>query len=398
MKETANARILVVDQRHDKESALAGILAREESFEVNVAHDWQHGLLVSHEIGADVILCDGSMPWSDVLQFCQSFRADPDCISRVFIIVGPPQGIDEKEKALEAGVDDWIEKSVPASLIIGKIKAWLRTRSLYKENRDRCKSLQAKNDNLQANFKELTTIIVKILDSYLPGLNDRAKTAKAIGEYIAEKLNLVGDEKKRLILGALFHELGKVGLPQAIAEKNLYSLSMEEREVYTHHPAIGSMIVSSMTGFKDSAGAIYHQLENYDGSGIPDGLIGEEISVGSRIVRAIVLQEELYGSGLTTEGIIGHIKLSLNKVLDPLIGGHLINFLEERDKSLLVNKARMSLDELKAGMTLAEDIYSSSGVKLLPKGVLLQQKMITILSERNFVDPIVGGIYVVKDQ
>ncbi|MCK7522719.1 MAG: hypothetical protein MZV64_36070 [Ignavibacteriales bacterium] len=53
---------------------------------------------------------------------------------------------------------------------------------------------------------------------------------------------------------------------------------------------------------------------------------------------------------------------------------HLINFLEERDKSLLANKSRLSLDELKAGMTLAEDVYSSNGIKLLPKGVMIQEK------------------------
>jgi response regulator RpfG family c-di-GMP phosphodiesterase len=397
MKGSANARILVVDQRQDNDSTLANILSREESFEVNVAHDWQHGLLASHEIEADAILCDGSMPWSDVLQLCRSLRTDPDCISMVFIIVGPPQGIEEKEKGLEAGIDDWIEKSVPASLIIGKIKAWLRTRDLYKDNRTHCESLQAKNDILEANLKELTTIILRILDSYLPGFNDRAKTAKAIGEYISERLNLEGEEKKKIIFSALFHELGKVGLPQSIAEKDYHDLSIGEREIYAHHPAIGSMIISSMTGFKESASAIYHQLENYDGSGIPDGLIGDEISVGAKIIRAIALQEELYRSGFTTEGVIGHIKSSLNKALDPLVAGHLINFLEESDKSQLASKSRMSLDELKAGMTLAEDIYSSSGIKLLPRGVLLQQKMITILSERNFVDPIVGGIYVFKE-
>jgi response regulator RpfG family c-di-GMP phosphodiesterase len=397
MREPVKARILVVDQRNEGESMLANILSRQESFLVNVAHDWQHGLLASRESEADAILCDGSMPWPDVLQFCRSLRADPDCISTVFIVVGPPQAIDEKEEGLEAGVDDWIEKSVPASLIIGKIKAWLRTSVLYKEHRRNCESLQMKNDILQANFKELTTISVKILDTYLPGFNDRARTAKAIAEYISERLSLEGEEKKKIIVSALFHELGKVGLPQTIAEKDYHTLNIEEKEIYTHHPAIGSMIISSMTGFKDSAGAIYHQLENYDGSGIPDGLMGDEISVGARIIRAIVLQEELCRAGFTTEGIIGNVKSSLNKALDPLIAGHLINFLEERDKSLFVNKARRSLDELKVGMILAEDVYSSSGIKLLPKGVMLQQKMITILSERNFVDPIVGGIYIIRE-
>jgi HD-GYP domain-containing protein (c-di-GMP phosphodiesterase class II) len=157
------------------------------------------------------------------------------------------------------------------------------------------------------------------------------------------------------------------------------------------------MIVSTVTGFKESANVIYHQLENYDGSGIPDGLMGDEISIGAKIIRAIVFQEELYRAGLSTEGVIGHVKSSLNKALDPFISDHLINFLEERDKSLFTNKLRLSLDELKEGMTLAEDVYSANGIKLLPKGVTIQEKIIKILNERNSADPIIGGIYVFKD-
>jgi response regulator RpfG family c-di-GMP phosphodiesterase len=354
-------------------------------------------MLLSQELGIDLILCDGSIPWQDVLEFCQNLRANPDFIATVFIIVGPPQGIDEKEKGLKAGIDDWIEKSVPASLIIGKMKAWLRTRGFSKEGWRNCETLRETNDELQANFKELTTIILKTLDTYLPGLNDRAKAAKAATNYISEKLNLEEAERKKIIFGALFHEIGKVGLPLTIAEKDYNSMSFAEREIYTHHPAIGSMIISSVTGFKESANAIYHQLENYDGSGKPDALIGEEISIGARIIRAIVLQEELRGSGLSTEGIIGQIKSSVNRALDPFIADHLISFLEEQDKSVLVHKARMGLNDLQPGMTLAEDVYSSSGIKLLPRGVILQEKMIKVLRERNSVDPIVGGIYVHKD-
>jgi response regulator RpfG family c-di-GMP phosphodiesterase len=393
----SKARILIVDQRQESESALADILSREESFEVRLVNDWRHEMLLSQEIKADVILCDGSMPWPDVLEFCRSLRANPGLTSMVFILLGPPHGIEEKERGLEAGIDDWIEKSVPASLITGKIKAWLRMKSLYEESKKNREALQEKNNILQANFKEMTIILIKTLDSYLSGINDRAKTAKSIAEYISAQLNLDGEEKKKILFGALLHEIGKVGLPHEIAKKDYHSLHIGEKEVFSHHPAIGSMIISTVTGYKDSANATYHQLENYDGSGIPDGLMGDEISVGAKIIRAIIFQEELFRAGFSTEGVIGHIKSSLKKALDPSIAEHLINFLEERDKSTLANKSRLTIDELQAGMTLAEDVYSASGIKLLPKGVPLYEKMIKILSERNSVDPIIGGIYVLKD-
>ena len=398
MNEINKATVLIVDQRQESQNTLAALISREETFEVRLINDWKRGLSLSMDIKPDAIICDGSIPWTDVLEFCRSLRDCPELVSTVFILLGPPNSIEEKEKGLDAGIDDWIEKSVPSSLIVGKIKAWLRTRGLYAESRKHCEVLQEKNDTLQANFKEMTIILVKTLDSHLPGINDRAKTAKSIAEYISTQLNLDEKEKRKILFGALLHEIGKVGLPQAIAIKDYHCLQIGEKELFSHHPAIGSMIISTVTGFKESANVIYHQLENYDGSGIPDALMGDEIPAGAKIIRAIVFQEELYRAGLSTEGVIGHIKSSLNKVLDPSIADHLINFLEERDKSLLANKSRLSLDELKEGMTLAEDVYSANGIKLLPKGVTIQEKIIKILNERNCTDPIIGGIYVFKDE
>jgi sigma-B regulation protein RsbU (phosphoserine phosphatase) len=142
------ARILVVDERKKTESTLANILSREDTFDVHLVNDWHQGMSLSREIRFDVILCDGLMPWPDVLEFCRNIRSNPELTSIVFIIVGPPQGIDEKEKGLDAGIDDWIEKSVPASLLIGKINAWLRTRRLFHACKSECEILQEQNKNL----------------------------------------------------------------------------------------------------------------------------------------------------------------------------------------------------------------------------------------------------------
>jgi response regulator RpfG family c-di-GMP phosphodiesterase len=397
MIEQSKATVLIVDQRQEGQGNVADIISREEIFEVHRVNDWQKGLSLSHDIKPAVIICDGSIPWPSVLDFCKKLRESPRLIPTVFIHLDPPHSIEDKEKGLEAGIDDWIEGPAPPSLIIGKIKAWLRTRSLGRESCSNCEALHEKNTIIQKNFKELTVILVKTLDSHLPGINERAKTAKSIAENIAERLQLDGEEKKKILFGALLHEVGKVGLPSAIAEKSYHSLNIAEKEIFSHHPAIGSMIISSITGFKDSANVIHHQLENYDGSGIPDALIGDEIPIGAKIIRAIVFQEELYKAGFSTDEVIDHIKSYLNKALDPYVADHLISFLEERDKNLFTKKSRLNIDELKTGMALAEDVYSASGIKLLPKGVTIQEKMIKILTERNSADPIIGGIYVFKE-
>lgn len=395
--DSGKATILIIRQGQEGKSDLSSIIGREEAFQAYRVDDWRKGLFLSNDIKPDIIICDGSVPKPDVLDLSRKIRDNPELLSTVLILFRPDDSFEDKEKYLEVGIDDWIEESTTPLLIIEKIKTWLRARSFQKERWKNYEELHARNTILQKNFKELTIVLVKTLDAYLPGINDHTKTAKAMAEYICERLNVAGEERDKIVFGALLHEIGKVGLPREMVEKAYHDLSVSEKELFSHHPSVGSMIISSVTGFKDSANAVYHQLENYDGSGMPDGLMGDEIPIGAKIVRAIVLQEELYKAGFSTEEVIDHIKESLNKVLDPSVADHLINYLEEQDCTLLTKKSRFNVDELKTGMILAEDVYSASGIKLLPKGVALQEKMIKILTERNSADPIIGGIYVFKD-
>src|SRR5690606_17838971 len=101
--------------------------------------------------------------------------------------------------------------SVPSSLIIGKVRAWLRTRSVEKESRRMCEALEEKNRVFQANTREFADIVVKILDSRLAGASDRAGTAKSIAEYITEHVDIAGEAQRSIIFGSLLHEIGKVG-------------------------------------------------------------------------------------------------------------------------------------------------------------------------------------------
>ena len=68
----------------------------------------------------------------------------------------------------------------------------------------------------------------------------------------------------------------------------------------------------------------------------------------------------------------------------------------EKGKSMPLDTRKVTVDELAPGMVLADDVYSQSGVKLLPKGVRLQEHMIEILAHRSRKDPIVGGVHVYR--
>jgi HD-GYP domain-containing protein (c-di-GMP phosphodiesterase class II) len=191
--------------------------------------------------------------------------------------------------------------------------------------------------------------------------------------------------------------MGKVGLPDDVLCRNFCTLPTALLPVYQQYTTVGSMIISTITGYKECAEAVYHQLENYDGSGFPAGLMGDELPLGARVLRAIVFVEELHGRGQSVEAIIEQVRVAMHTILDQRIANLLIEFLVTENAKVDTDKAKVPFDNLAAGMVIAEDVYAASGVKLLPKGVQLQEKMLTLLRQRHATDPIIGGVYILTD-
>ncbi|HEX2965214.1 MAG TPA: HD domain-containing phosphohydrolase, partial [Syntrophorhabdaceae bacterium] len=294
------------------------------------------------------------------------------------------------------GADDYIEKTTSPVVLTSKIQAFLRIKQLQKELQVEKDKLFHANEILERNFSELTTILLRGIDLRLPGAADRAATAKKIAEHVCEKLNTPEDIRQKIVFGAQLHEIGKIALPDHVADKTLDTVGPSEKALFQQYPVIGSTIISAISGFKPATDSILRQLENYDGSGTPDGLIADEIFIGGRILRAIVYQEDLFRRGYPKSEIIDSIRQSANKVIAPSIATYLAEFIIESDRDFSDTRCKLRVEELQAGMIVAEDVFASSGVKLIPKGVRLQEHMLQVLMERNNRDPIIGGIYVQK--
>jgi HD-GYP domain-containing protein (c-di-GMP phosphodiesterase class II) len=300
-------------------------------------------------------------------------------------------------RSLEQGVDDYIEKRLCPHILLPRVRSLVGAKTLQEDLKAEEERLSETNTLLKRNFEELTTILLKILEVRVPGASDRAYDAKACVKFIAQRLELPREKRKQIVFAALLHEIGKVGLPDGVAGKLYHNLSTTLRSTYRQHPTIGSMIISTMTGYRESAEAIHHQLENYDGSGLPDELMADEIPAHARILRAVVFQEELRAQGCTVDVVIEQVRLAINSVLEQRIANLLIEFLRKHDVKPETNKLKLSVDELKPGMVVAEDIYAASGVKLLPKGVQLRDRTLALLMKRNETDPVLGGIYILTD-
>ena len=102
---------------------------------------------------------------------------------------------------------------------------------------------------------------------------------------VARSLGLSEAQVEDVRAAALLHDIGKVGIPDAILNKP-GPLTPEERAVMAEHPVIGERILRSIGGFSPVAAIVRHEHESWDGTGYPDGLVGDEIPIGSRIILA----------------------------------------------------------------------------------------------------------------
>jgi putative nucleotidyltransferase with HDIG domain len=168
--------------------------------------------------------------------------------------------------------------------------------------REAAETIQTQNVSLeQANrlLKERSTAAMESLsatvdarDAYTAGHSRRVQQlALAIGR----ELGLSAPEQDLLGHAALFHDIGKLGIPDAILLKPS-SLTDEEWVVMASHAAEGASIINRLGFLSDAVPAIRHHHERFDGQGYPDGLSGDDIPLGARIIHVA----DAFDSMLTT--------------------------------------------------------------------------------------------------
>ncbi|MGE5329591.1 MAG: HD domain-containing phosphohydrolase [Deltaproteobacteria bacterium] len=137
--------------------------------------------------------------------------------------------------------------------------------------------------NLKKNNYELIESFTKAVDAkdtYTAGHSTRVSIYARI---IGRKLNMKNAELTKLKVAALFHDIGKIGIPDGVLLKE-GRLTDEEFKVIKTHPEIGSRILNPVTMLADIIPAVKHHHEKYNGKGYPSGLAGEEIPLHARIL------------------------------------------------------------------------------------------------------------------
>lgn len=133
------------------------------------------------------------------------------------------------------------------------------------------------------DLHDIVDALSTALDAKNSNMCGHSERVAELSLLMAKAMGLPLEEQERIHIGAHLHDIGKIGIPDAILNKP-GKLTEDEFDTIRQHPEIGGTIVGKIKVFRSVADIVRHHHERYDGKGYPDGLCGEEISLGARIV------------------------------------------------------------------------------------------------------------------
>lgn len=304
------ATILVVDDTPENLTLLNALL--KDRYRVKIATGGRKALAMAKDARPDLVLMDVMMPDMDGYQTCRLFKEDAELADIPIIFLSALGEVEDEKTGFAAGAVDYITKPLSPSILMARLRTHLalkkandvlRGQSLELEAavRERTRelertreitilamaSLAETRDNETGNHLHRTSRYVRLLSQWLAGNSSRG------AELTAERIAL-------LTRSAPLHDIGKVGIPDAILLKP-GKLTVEEFETMKTHAAIGRDAIakaeaqlggdaSFLSVAKEIAGG-HH--EKWDGSGYPEGLSGESIPLSARLMAVADVYDAL---------------------------------------------------------------------------------------------------------
>ena len=261
---------------------MAGTILSKNNMRVTALKSGQALLnFVAENEAPDLILLDINMPEMngfDTLRQLQKAEAGKDPIPVIFLTAEEDE---ESEKmGLSLGAVDFIKKPFVPDVLTLRVKNSIELDHLKKDLQREVRKKTEENERLFLHVVASLAEAIDAKDTYTNGHSGRvAEYAKEI----AARSGYSKDKQDDIYMMGLLHDVGKIGIPDAVINKPA-KLTDEEYEVIKTHPGLGAKILENIKEMPSLAkGAKWHH-EKYDGSGYPDKLVGEDIPVEARII------------------------------------------------------------------------------------------------------------------
>jgi two-component system, response regulator RpfG len=276
---------------------------------------------------ADLVLVDYLMPDMDGIEFVRRLRALPGYEHVPIVMVTVHDDRKVRYAALDAGITDFLTKPVDARECLARCRnlLTLRRQHLVLEDRRRLLEHMVEDATREVREREKETLLrlARAGEFRDEETGYHLIRMSRYSRLIANALALDRDEAETVELAAPLHDIGKIGIPDQILLKPA-KLDAAEWQVMRRHPVIGHEILKGSASKYVRMGALialgHH--EKYDGSGYPNGLVGDHIPLCARIVAVADVYDALtsvrpYKPAWTTEAAVEYVSSQAGKHFDP---------------------------------------------------------------------------------
>jgi putative two-component system response regulator len=263
-------RVLVVDDLAQNRDLLARCLGKDE-YEVSFAEDGGSALRIVREDPPDIVLMDVMMPGVDGIEACRALKQDPSTRLVPVVLVTAGADRDSRIRGIDAGADDFLNKPVNQLELRARVRSLTRIKR-YTDDLDTAEDVIF-----------MLALTIEARDPYTDGHCQRlAAYATAVGEH----LGLRAEDLTALKRGAYLHDIGKIGVPDAVLLKP-GRLTPTEFDQMKKHTVIGDRLCGQSRLLQRVRPIVRHHHERLDGSGYPDGLCSDAVPLLAQVIGIV---------------------------------------------------------------------------------------------------------------
>lgn len=348
--------ILVIDDDKAMLDCIRLSMTSFTEYRITTCSNPLDALAVLAETDFATVITDIDMPQISGLEVLKTVSENYPNIP-VILITGSSEP-ETMRKAIHLGVYEFLKKPFEISDLLVSVKQGVEKNQLLIQNEayknhlelmveQRTKELFQAQRKLEISYLNTIHSMVNAMeanDIYTRGHSERV-TAISIG--LGKALEISSDELQNLRIGALLHDLGKIGIISNVLNKE-QSLTQSEYDIIKQHPTIGAKIISPIGLPEDVHNIILQHHEWFNGAGYPNGFSGENISLMARIVSVAdsfdaMTSKRPYRRNLEYDSAFQEIANNLEAQFDPQIGK---TFIDNHKKILTVLNSQTAMDDL----------------------------------------------------
>lgn len=412
--ETSSMRILCVDDEANILSALRRLL-RSQGFQILTAESAGAGLKLLEENPIELVISDMRMPEMNGAQFLEAVRTRwPDTVR--LLLTGHSDVTDIIHAVNSGEIYRYITKPWSDHDLVLIVKQALERKALEQQKREleaqvllqneelkalnseletrvqqRTNDLQAAHSKLRSNYLNSIKVFSNLMELRGGSFTGHSRQLADLARRTALAMGLDEKQQQEIFVAGLLHDIGLIGMPDAILMRPVGRLNEEELLRYRCHPAWGEQALLSQEDMQGVAALIRGHHERHDGKGFPDGLSGDRIPIAAAILIVVEAYLDMQAGNISTSKLSAAearsmIQYGRGNQFNPEVVDVFLQVAINATTGTEVPSVLLGTAELTPGMVVAKDLVTHDGIVLLGVGHVLTEKLIRLLRLRESRD------------